>query len=55
DGKDMELESNESSPMVVNGAENCKENGKGYKSESIGVIDDNIDLHNHGEEGIENK
>nr|GEW95686.1 E3 UFM1-protein ligase 1 homolog [Tanacetum cinerariifolium] len=55
DGKDRELESNESSPMVVNGAKNCEEDGKGHESESIGVVDDNIDLHNHGEEGIENK
>nr|GEW93687.1 heterogeneous nuclear ribonucleoprotein 1-like [Tanacetum cinerariifolium] len=55
DGKDSELKSNESSLMVVNGVENCEEDGKGHESESVGVVDDDIDLHNHGKEGIENK
>nr|GFA35529.1 heterogeneous nuclear ribonucleoprotein 1-like [Tanacetum cinerariifolium] len=55
DGKDWELKSNESSLMVVNGAENCEEDWKGQESESVGVVNDDIDLHNLGEEGIENK
>ncbi|GJU17191.1 hypothetical protein Tco_1145157 [Tanacetum coccineum] len=55
DGKDRELESNESSPMDVNGAENCEEDGKGHESESIRVVNDNIDLKNHVEEVIGNK
>nr|GEU67076.1 E3 UFM1-protein ligase 1 homolog [Tanacetum cinerariifolium] len=55
DGKDRELESNESSPMVVNGAKNFEKDRNSHESESFRVVDDNIDLHNHGEEGIENK
>nr|GEX14239.1 heterogeneous nuclear ribonucleoprotein 1-like [Tanacetum cinerariifolium] len=31
------------------------EDGKGHESESVGVVNDDIDLHNHGEECIENK
>ncbi|GJY50756.1 presenilin-like protein [Tanacetum coccineum] len=53
-GKNRELESNESRIVDVKGVVNC-EDGKGHGSESSGVVDNNIDLHNHGEEGIGNK
>ncbi|GJU80513.1 hypothetical protein Tco_1282878 [Tanacetum coccineum] len=53
-GKNRELESNESRIVDVKGVVNC-EDGKGHGSESSGVVDNNIDFHNHGEEGIGNK
>ncbi|GJW32981.1 hypothetical protein Tco_0053013 [Tanacetum coccineum] len=54
-GKNKELESNESRIVDVKEVVNCEEDGKGHGSESSGVVNNNIDLHNHGEEGIKNK
>ncbi|GKC32154.1 hypothetical protein Tco_1039448, partial [Tanacetum coccineum] len=54
-GKCSELELTVPCKVDVEARVNCEEDGKGHESESIGVVDNNIDLHNHGEEVIENK
>ncbi|GJU99062.1 hypothetical protein Tco_1328333 [Tanacetum coccineum] len=54
EGKNRELESDESRIVGVNWVVDC-EDEKGHESESSGGFDNNIDLKNHGEEVKGNK